>query len=133
MSQLAEPRFISHYPLAHFYLFAFYLSWTRLNVLELYVWTSADLTLVIYWLIYFLNWLLFLFAILFLSEIAFPSKMSIRIALEAFFSRLLCFAWLFFLVLAVINWKFATEYLYLPKPTFKKNYFSITSFAFYLL
>ena len=131
MRQLAESRFISHYPLAHFFLLAC-LNWARFYVLQLYVWTSADLTLVIYF-IYFLNWFLLLFAILFLSEVAFTSKMSIRIALEAFLSRLLRFAWLFFLVLAVINWEFATEYLYLTQPTLLKYYLSITSFAFYLL
>lgn len=133
MSQLTESRFVSHYPLAHFSLFTYYLCWIRLYVLEFYVWTSADLPFVIYWFTYFLNWFLFLFAILFLSEITFPSKMPIWIALKAFLSRLLRFAWLFFLVLAVINWEFATEYLYLAKPTLIKYYLSITSFAFYLL
>lgn len=53
MRQLAESGFISHYPLAHFFLLAC-LNWARFYVLQLYVWTSADLTLVIYF-IYFLN------------------------------------------------------------------------------
>lgn len=134
MCQLAESRFISHDSLTYFFLFTFYLNCVGLYVLQLYVWIITGLDLALYFFICFLKWFLFLLENLFLSQKALSSKMPIRVALEAFLSWLILhFTWLFFLVLAVINWKFCPKYLYLPEPILTKSYLSITSFAFSLL